>query len=345
MQRFPAEWSRQDGVLLTWPHEHSKWIASLEVVEKIFVTIAKHVAYREKLIINCFSQKHSEHVKDLLENEKVNMPAVTLLIIPSNDIWVRDHGPITVFKGKKPVLLSFAFNGWGNKYPSDKDSQITKLLHTKNIFNDVPLKIIDLVLEGGSIETDGHGTLLTTTRCLLAKNRNPYLKKADIEAQLKTHLGINRFLWLEHGYVSGDDTDGHIDTLARFTDPHTICHLCCDNASDEHDEALKAMEKQLANFKDYQGNPYRLVPLPWPKPKFSLRDNTKRLPNTYANFLIINDAVLVPTYHDPADEKALQQIRQCFPDRDVIGVSCEQLIEQYGSLHCVTMQLPKGVLK
>ena len=199
-----------------------------------------------------------------------------------------------------------------------------------------------LILEGGSVESDGKGTLLTTRECLLSPNRNPHLDQAAIEQELARCLGADHFLWLAHGYLAGDDTDSHIDTLARLAPDDTILYVHCDDPEDEHFPALAAMEKELAAFRTKGGKPYRRLPLPWPKARFDGEGN--RLPATYANFLIINHAVLVPTYRDPKDSEALAVVAEAFPGREVIGIDCLPLIFQHGSLHCITMQLPEGVL-
>jgi agmatine deiminase len=242
----------------------------------------------------------------------------------------------------EPTLLDYEFNGWGGKYAYALDNLITRRLHTQGAFGAAPLETVNLILEGGSIEVDGQGTLLTTARCLLAPTRNHGRTRAQIETTLAEQLGITRFLWLEHGYLAGDDTDSHIDTLARLCDANTIAYVTCDDPADEHYAELQAMEKELQAFRTAAGQPYRLVPLPWPRARYD--DGGARMPATYANFLIINDAVLVPTYDDPADQIALERLRDCFPGRTVIGIDCLPLIYQHGSLHCVTMQIPAGVL-
>jgi len=197
------------------------------------------------------------------------------------------------------------------------------------------------VLEGGSIDSDGQGTLLTTTACLLAPTRNPSLDQAGIESSLAQYLGVQRVLWLRHGRLEGDDTDSHIDMLARFCDPVTLAYSCCDDEADEHFAPLQAMKKELASFRTLAGEPYRLVPLPLPQAIFNAQG--RRLPASYANFLIINNAVLVPLYDDHADEIAITNLQRCFPDRQIVGINCLAIIQQYGSLHCLTMQLPQGI--
>jgi agmatine deiminase len=209
-------------------------------------------------------------------------------------------------------------------------------------FNSISFETIGLILEGGSIESDGKGTILTTAECLLNPNRNPHLSRQEIEEELLSLLGAEEVLWLENGYLAGDDTDSHIDTLARFAPDDTILYVACDDPDDEHFESLKAMREELETFRTRDDKPYRLLPLPWPQARHD--ENGQRLPATYANFLVINGAVLVPTYDDPSDATALKIIAKAFPGRKIIGIDCLPLIEQHGSLHCVTMQMPKGVL-
>lgn len=341
-QLFP-EWSEQDAVMLTWPHRGG-WADTLNDIDQVFTQVTFYISQEEKVLISCFDQEHRDHIKHLLQQANVDLNQVSLYLAKSNDIWVRDHGPIAVLNKHQWLLLDFVFNGWGNKYPAHYDNEISRLLNAQHAFNNTPLSSIDFVLEGGAIEVDGQGTLLTTSSCLLAKNRNPHLSKTEITSALQKLLGIKRILWLDHGHLSGDDTDGHIDTLARYVDAHTICYITCDDENDEHYTELKAMEEQLKTFKDYEGNPYRLVALPWAKKHFASYDG-RRLPATYANFLIINNAVLVPTYEDDVtDQKALEILKKCFPDRKIIAIPSVPIIQWYGSLHCMTMQLPHGVL-
>jgi len=337
-RRLPAEWEQQEAVLLTWPHAQSDWMPWLTQVDPVFVEITYQVTLRERLIVCCYNAEHKAHVQALLEQRGIKDTTVSFHVVPSNDSWVRDHGPITILEDGRPRLLDFTFNGWGGKFDSALDDQVTCRLHAQGTFGKTPLETIDLVLEGGSIEVDGAGTLLTTTQCLLSPQRNPHLGRAQIESRLGDLLGIERVLWLEHGHLAGDDTDSHIDTLARFCSPHTITYVACDDPRDEHYTSLKAMEIELKAFRTGAGEPYELIPLPWPQAKY---DNTgQRLPASYANFLIINQAVLVPTYNDPADAEALERLQQGFPQHEIIGIPCSPLILQYGSLHCVTMQLP-----
>ena len=339
---LPPEWAPQSGVMLTWPHEQSDWAPILDRVEPVFVEITRQVARFEKVLVACYDDRHRAQVAKRLTAAGVAANRVVLGIAPSNDTWARDHGPITVQCQDELTLLDFGFNGWGGKYAHDLDNAITPALYHQDVFGKSPLQAVNLILEGGSIEVDGSGTLLTTERCLLAPTRNPGVSRAQLEEQLGELLGLNRFLWLKHGALAGDDTDSHVDTLARLCDARTIAYIACDDPADEHHAELKAMEAELQTFRAADGRPYRLVPLPWPKPKHD--DEGGRMPATYANFLIINSAVLVPTYRDAADTIALERLKTCFPNREIIGIDCLPLIYQHGSLHCVTMQLPAGIL-
>ncbi len=339
---LPPEWAPQSGVMLTWPHVRSDWAPVLEQVEPVFAEIVRQIARFEKALVVCYDELHRAHVAGRLRAAGMSSDRVVLALAASNDTWARDHGPIAVQCQGENTLLDFGFNGWGGKYAHDLDNALTRGIYAQGVFGKNPLQTVNLVLEGGSIEVDGQGTLLTTERCLLAPTRNPGQTREQIEKLLAGLFGLNRFLWLKHGYLAGDDTDSHIDTLARLCDAHTIAYVACDDPRDEHYPELKAMEAELQAFRTADGRPYRLVPLPWPKPKYD--DEGGRMPATYANFLIVNDAVLVPTYRDPADAVALERLKTCFPNREIIGIDCLPLIYQHGSLHCVTMQFPEGVM-
>ncbi len=339
-RKLPAEWEEQDGVLLVWPHEDTDWRSSLEKVESVLLRLAVEISKREKCLI--VAQNRVAISRKLREAGAV-AEHIRIFHVSSNDTWARDFGPITVIHAGKPLLLDFVFNGWGLKYPADRDNLISRSLRQQKTFGDTSMETIGLVLEGGSIESDGAGTLLTTSRCLLSPNRNPHLSREQLERALSHHLGSDRFLWLDHGYLEGDDTDSHIDTLARFASRDTIIHVDCDDPRDEHHAPIQSMVRQLQTFRTREGSPYRLIPLPWPSAVHD--DEGRRLPATYANFLMINGAVLVPTYEDPNnDEKALNTLGEFFKDREIVGIPCLPLIHEGGSLHCLTMQLPKGVL-
>lgn len=332
--RLPAEWEPQSAVQLSFPHPDTDWANVLEEVMPCFVAIAESVARFEKVLI--VSSQPNETARLLS-----HIPANRLQIVecPSNDTWARDHGGITVQKtdgSGQFEIINFVFNGWGLKFPADKDNQITETLHRKGVFR-APIRHGGLVLEGGGIESNGEGVLLTTAECMLSPNRNPHLTESEIVYHLQQSFGVKNVILLRNGYLEGDDTDSHIDTLARFCTPDTIAYVQCNQPNDPHFEALQKMEAELLALKGF-----RCVPLPWPDACYD--DSGQRLPATYANFLIINGAVLVPTYEVPQDEAALQVFKNLFPDREIIGIPCRPLILQHGSLHCVTMQYPEGVV-
>ena len=337
--QLPPEWYPQCAVQLTWPHAGTDWAPVLKEVTRCYIQMAMQIASREKLII---VTPEPDQVKALLTEQlpKDICEQITYCAMPTNDTWARDHGFITLLTETGTCLLDFKFNGWGEKFPAELDNQICRNLMQQGVFKGEYEDHLDFVLEGGSIESDGQGTILTTTQCLLAPHRNQPLTQADIEKYLMHILHAERILWLDHGYLAGDDTDSHIDTLARFCPDDTIAYVQCLNPNDEHYEELHFMEAQLKEFRTTDGKPYRLIPLPMAKATYD-EDGT-RLPATYANFLIINGAVLMPTYGDPnTDSKAEEQIRKAFPQYDIIGIDCQPLITQHGSLHCCTMQFPK----
>ena len=337
-RRLPAEWEHQSAVQLTFPHEGTDWAEVLDEVLPCFIEIAETISRYQQVLIVC---REASATRALLKNAiQTNL---LLVECHSNDTWARDHAGITILdEVNGPKVLDFMFNGWGLKFPADKDNLITTCLAAKGVFN-APVEHGGIVLEGGAIESDGQGTLLTTSECLLSPNRNPHLSQQEIEAYLTSHFGLERVLWLHHGYLAGDDTDSHIDTLARLCSPDTIAYVRCPDPQDEHFDALQKMEAELRSFKTSTTLPYHLVPLPWPDACFDSDGN--RLPATYANFLIINGAVLVPTYGVRQDAEALAILAQVFPQHEVIGIDCRPLILQHGSLHCVTMQFPTGVIK
>lgn len=328
--------------MLTWPHAHGDWATHIEAVEQVYLQLVQAICPHELLLLICHDRDQQSHLQRLLANADIAPDRIRFATQASNDSWARDHGPITVIENNQPRLLDFQFNGWGNKYPHDLDNQITAGLHAAGIFGATPLDTLELVLEGGSIDSDGNGSLLTTQACLGHPARNPQLSLAEIEQQLKALLGVERILWLAHGELAGDDTDSHIDMLARFCNPHTIAHSTCSDPADEHFATLAALQQELATLQQLNGQAYELVALPIPRGIYNQEGN--RLPASYANFLIINGAVLVPQYDDPADVVALERLGSCFPTREIVGIDCRAVIEQFGSLHCLTMQLPEGVL-
>ena len=342
-RRLPAEWEEQSFVQLTFPHKDSDWKDDLEIVIPVFIEIVNQITRFEEVLLVC---KDKSATKKLFHNlDKKQLDKITFAEIDSNDTWARDHGAITVFETHvektEKIHLDFTFNGWGNKFEASKDNLITQKLKEENYLKN-KVKNIDFVLEGGSIESDGKGTILTTSECLLSKERNPSFSRGEIEENVKSYFGANRILWLENGALEGDDTDAHIDTLARLCSDDTICYVAPPtDKTDSHYESLKKMEEELQNLKTSNNTLYNLIPLPFASAVYHEEDN-RRLPATYANFLIINEAVLVPTYQDEKlDTLALSQVQKAFPNREIIGINCLPIIRQHGSLHCLTMQFPK----
>lgn len=301
-----AEWEPQSAVQLTWPHKDTDWAPILPEITAVYEEMKREIESRETVIV----------VDD----------------IPHNDTWARDHGFITIEENGQLILLDFKFNGWGEKFAAELDNDINRQLYEQQLVKGIYESHLDFVLEGGSIESDGKGTIFTTTCCLMAPHRNQPLTQQEIEQQLKEWLGAERIVWINHGSLIGDDTDGHIDTLVRIAPNDTLLYI---GADDEHPDLL-LMEQELQQLRTSDGHPYRLLRLPMPRPIY---DDGERLPATYANYLVINGAVLVPTYNQPdLDQEAISTIGKAFPDREIIGIDCRAVIRQHGSLHCCTMQ-------
>lgn len=338
-RRLPAEWEAQDGVLLAWPHAGTDWVERLAPAQACLAAIAAVISRRERVLVIAPDPIEAESG---LRAAGADLARVRIVAQDLDDTWCRDYGPLTVIEDGRPVLLDWGFNGWGLKYPAALDNRATRRLHAAGAFGATPLHTVGAILEGGSLECDGAGTFLTTSSCLLEANRNPHLDRQALSALLAKELGARCIHWLEHGQLAGDDTDGHVDTIARLCPGDTIAYQACTDPGDAHFAELEALAAELRVLRSPAGRPYRLVPLPWPR---AVHDASgQRLPATYANFLSIDGAVLVPTYADPVDTLALAAIGTCFPGREVVGIDCRVLIEQHGSLHCMTMQIPKGVL-
>ena len=336
---FAAEWDPQDGILLAWPHAGTDWAYMLEEVTACYVELSRAILNDDERLVIVAPDADEVHAA---LGPDVDWKRIDIVELPTNDTWVRDYGPIAVWRDGRTMLADFTFNAWGMKFAADCDNLVTSRLQEQGRWQLPLLNCRDLVLEGGSIETDGKGTVMTTTSCLTAPNRNDALTQEQLETVLLDRLGCVKMLWLDHGWLSGDDTDGHIDTLARFAPGGVILYTGCDDPADEHFEPLMAMEEQLKQFTDADGNHYHLIKLPLPDAVF---DEVQRLPATYANFLVTNHQVLVPLYgQTQKDILACELIGQAFPDRKVVGVDCHALICQHGSLHCATMQLSRGAL-
>ena len=345
-----AEWEPQKAVQLTWPHAKTDWAPMLDEITAVYEEMAREISKREQLIVVA------------PEGVCPKTADCQLAVINSNDTWARDHGFITVEEpsalspqpsdiSPQPsaiihhpsslVLLDFCFNGWGEKFPADLDNAISRQLYDGGFVEGRYEDHLDFVLEGGSIESDGKGTVFTTTCCLLAPHRNQPLTQQEIEGRLKLWLGAERIVWLHHGSLIGDDTDGHIDTLVRICPNDTLLYT----GGDEEHPDLALMEQELQTLRTLDGRPYRLLRLPMPRPIYDTplpsegSGEASRLPATYANYLVINGAVLVPTYNQPdLDQEAMRVIGSAYPDRELVAIDSLPIIRQHGSIHCCTMQ-------
>jgi len=344
---LPAEWQPQDGVQLTWPHADTDWAPYLDDIIEVFVRLVSAIAKYEYVLV---AAQDAVVVKSLLKRRigAIAMSRVLVYQCENDDTWARDHAFITlvrpdgVGKDAAPRLLDFRFNGWGEKFPHSKDNVINRRLYDAGAFIGERIDCGDFVLEGGSIESDGCGTVFTTSQCLLASHRNQPLCREEIEQRLKDRLCAERIVWLDHGRLVGDDTDGHIDTIVRLAPNNTLLYVGCDDENDAQYLDLKLLERQLTALRTMGGTPYRLLQLPMPD---AIYDEGERLPATYVNFLVINDAVIVPLYAQQKDAEAMKTIAMAFPEREIVGIDARCVIRQHGSLHCLTMQFPKGTMR
>jgi agmatine/peptidylarginine deiminase len=339
MLRFPAEWEPQSAVLLAWPHAGTDWAGRLDSVEATYVALVAAIVRFEPVLILVADPALEARASALLAVEGCDPARLHFEVLPYNDTWLRDSGPITLRDDDGFRLLDFHFTAWGGKFEAGLDDQIVGKLHASGLLKPAAHQRIDFALEGGGIETDGAGTLLSTWTCL--HERHPDKSREEITTTLKRSLAQSRTLWLDHGYLEGDDTDAHIDTLARFAAPDAIVFQACSDPQDGHYHELTAMAGEIAALRQANGQPYRLFPLPWARP---ILDEGRRLAASYANFLIVNGAVLMPAYGDAADNAAAEVLANAFPGREIVQIDCRPLIWQNGSLHCVTMQLPEGLL-
>lgn len=341
---LPAEWAEQSGVELIWPSMETDWRDTLEDVQATYLQMARAIAERETLLIVASHPSQTEAALKTGLTEEM-MRNVIIAECSINDTWARDSGFITMLPGGggEAKLTDFRFNGWGGKFAADRDNAINSHLYNKGLLRGIYDDASDFILEGGSIESDGEGTIMTTTSCLLSPGRNGFAGEADMERRIMKRLNAGRLICLHHGALEGDDTDGHIDTLARFCPDRKILYIKCVDPRDDHYPALSAMEEELQQVAERYG--YTLVPVPLPRAVYDAKSRA-RLPATYANFLIINGAVLCPTYdQEDMDSEACRILAGLFPGREIIGIAASPLIRQGGSVHCSTMQFPAGVFR
>ena len=335
--RMPAEWENQEAIWLSWPHNEITWPNMVPKIEEIYIQFIKALHSGQKINLLVNDKDKEDYVKNKLIKSKINLSQIVFHQIKNIDAWIRDYGPIFVVndKTKQKAMVKWIFNAWGNKYDDLKEDNI--IPHEMN--KKLNLKIFEpkIVLEGGSIEVNGNGSLLTSEQCLLNKNRNPSLSKTQIEKYLKDYLNVSNILWLKEGIV-GDDTDGHIDDLARFVNQNTVVCAFEDNPDDENYQILKENYELLTKMKDEKGNKLNIVKLPMPG---IVGDKRGRLPASYCNFYIGNDAVIVPVFGHENDKKALEILQKLFLSRKVVGINCKSMVYGFGALHCVSQQEPK----
>jgi len=343
---MPAEWEPQEAIWLSWPHNVETWPSAFDPIPGVFAELAREIAESQLVRINVRDLEMEQQVSALLNTTRVEMANVRFHHNPTNDSWVRDHGPIYVVRDssdesqpdsihkRERAILDWEYNSWGEKYPPfDLDNAVPSRIAAE--FGE-RFWTPNFVLEGGSIDVNGTGTLLTTTSCLLNSNRNPSRSQAEIEAILEEHLNVNHFLWLSDG-ITGDDTDGHIDDITRFVNRTTVVTALEQNSTDENYGPLKENRDRLRSMTIEDETPLAVIELPMPR---AVYHENERLPASYANFLITNDKVLVPTYQCEADGLALEILANVFPTRKVVGINCTDLVWGLGAIHCVTQQMP-----
>ncbi|HWK54699.1 MAG TPA: agmatine deiminase family protein [Hyphomicrobiales bacterium] len=332
------EWEAVEAVLLAWPHASTDWQPWLAAIEQDYVALATAIADTAVPLILCQDAAHQAHIEGLLAGRCRQAPH--LVQAPYNDTWCRDYGPVAVRREGQLTLLDFQFKGWGDKYDARLDNGINQRLAA---LWQAPLVTVEYELEGGSIETDGQGGLLTTAHCLLDSNRNKGYDKPAVEALVLGQLGLERIQWISEGALLGDDTDSHIDNLVRYCGEGTIAYLACSREDDVHHAGLAAMREQVLALRRRDGSPYRCVAIELPEARFE--ETGARLPASYVNFLILNERVLVPVFGCSQDALALDALAGCFPDKTLVPVPGGNLIRQFGGPHCATMQLPRGSLR
>ncbi|MDE7409397.1 MAG: agmatine deiminase family protein [Muribaculaceae bacterium] len=338
--RFIPEWEPVEYVMLALPNKDTDWDYILPEAIDQYKRLVKAITDEDiKVLLLCDDAAEARNImKDCRQD------LLRYIQTEYNDTWTRDYGMITVVRNERLRALDFGFNAWGLKFAADKDNLVNLWLSTHGVISPAAYRNErDFVLEGGSVESDGQGTILTTSRCLQSPNRNGGKTKAELNRELLDRLGADHVLWLDHGALEGDDTDSHIDTLARLAPDDTIVFTGTKNFDDPQFESLLAMRAQLTLFRTAEGNPYNLVELPLPDPVSD--ENGCRLPATYANYLVANGVIFMPTYSQPdKDELAMRSIKIAYPGHKVVGVDCRTLLRQHGSLHCATMQIPAGII-
>lgn len=339
--KLAPEWERQDAVVIVWPHAYSDWARDLEEIENSYTELCKHICRHQRLIIITYNQTHQKHIKLKLNNSYIDCENILFANIPTNDTWVRDYGPICINDHTDKLILNFKFDAWGEKYSYALDDEFTNKF-SEHYKLSTYKKDIDIVLEGGNLEINSHGELLCSSTRFNREVTGPNKELTTIEKQFTKWFGSNNTYWIDDVQLVGDDTDGHIDTLARFCLDDVIVFSAVNNTSDANSEALEQLELQLKSIQEQSHNRIELIPLPLPKPIFS---SNRQLPACYTNFLILNESVLVPTFKDKQDDLTLRLFEELFLSREIIGIDSNTLIRQFGGIHCATMQIPEGILQ
>ena len=338
--RLAPEWERQDAIVIVWPHPYSDWAPRLEQIEPVYLQICKYVGKHQSIILIAYNKAHALDIGNMLSAAGIGCENVSFASIPTNDTWIRDYGPVCTVSGHRKFLLDFQFDGWGQKYNWQLDNAVNANL-VKNLRFKASYLCIDQVLEAGNIEINGQGELLCSRTCFERDGPQPDTEFTQLEKQLEHRLGCRKVHWLDQVQLAGDDTCGHVDTLARFCTNDIIAYSACQNPKDVNHETLGQLSMQLLEINKQGGNRFELVPLQMPDPIFL---NGQQLPATYTNFLITNDCVLVPVFHDRQDDCTLKLMDELFPDREIVDIESGTLIRQRGGLHCAAMQIPEGFI-
>ena len=338
--RLAPEWVRQDAVILVWPYSNSDWKNHIDEIESTYIELSRYIARHQKLLLIAYDKVHVIHIQKTLAHNNVTQKNIEFIDIPTNDTWVRDYGPVVVRSGSESIFLDFKFNAWGNKYIHESDNLFNQAFK-KKLNVRAQYQSINFILEAGNLEINSKGTLLTSSTCFKRNSLQENKSLMQLENNFEEWFGCSKVLWIDDVVLKGDDTDGHIDTLARYCDDDLLVYSVSINNSDPNHDLLESLMLQLKTIKQNTSDISELIPLPMPKPIFS---GGRQLPATYTNFLITNKCVYVPVFNDQQDNYALKTIDELFPAHEIIDIESNALIQQYGGIHCATMQVPKGFL-
>lgn len=337
------EWYLQDATVLVWPHRYSDWAGTLESIEYCYLSLAKAIATQQPLVIIYFDHQHKESIKDQCSEFGCNQQAISFLQIETNDTWIRDYGPLFLLGNDHYKYLDFEFNAWGEQYAHRLDNLFSESLYKIVNTNSCEYVRFPLVLEGGNLDFNDNATVLTNLSCIIHNNSGADLKLDDLLIKLKQILSVKKVLGLQVDALAGDDTGGHIDTLARFIKDDTIVYAATTDIKDPNHSCLSSLYSQLSKLTTRKNKPYKLVPLLMPK-NSPIDSDGNILPASYINFVFINDAIIIPLYNDEHDSLALKEFEKLLPEREIIGINATELVQQFGSLHCATLHIPSQAL-